>query len=810
MVLSNLAAMTAAPQAISNASLATPIHSSRTTATVREHTCLFTHDLRRKQKRWRDGRLKYHTFNRRAMVYDDRGNLVGDTHWQEDYDLADGDEIELERGGVVVQVGNCVERYDQDLSELIDKRAQERAQRQAVSAARRSSIVSVITPHKVKPQTLPQKHIHDVIGTPSGHYGRAAVPTKSPYEERTRVQALQADGLPSAKRQKREVFRPSKTGYAQNLFGATLTLSGSPLSQAPVRHRPSKSSHTSTETIASPSSCTNTQNSHNSPIKDKTQIQTPLRNANGQLSRQKLPQHNRAQTSTTPLSIFPNPIKPVVSGMLDETDKGMIARCQGSELRVDQGQVKKNKKSVLNCHSVRRRTGGSSEVFQHTDPRADPSSGSLITGTSVKQMLGRRSPITTSDTTCGQRLQVSNPIGHSEDLVKLPTKEPTHDEPKTELRIKPRKKRGLLVVSELDATRSNTRSLPSSKKVQCGDVPTDQRGRKARAASPGQTCADFTKDKMNRNSDDNGNGDVGFQSPLMDKSRYNIDNDEFNGIQCFDWLGPRPSENAQSRVTIKQGNEHAENSTGAGERPRSKERRSGESDGSSSSAEQVLGRLASAETQGDAAITDIPPPRLASLGHKGIRSKEVIGFDFGDEPDPAGSVEPSIHAREDSMSAVSPDQITSQAHHCDGVNDDDPMTIKTHTDDEAESRGEGLPVAKAYDVPQRRKPGNSKFASKAANRTIQNEEALSLLAVASSRKQPIPRIINPATRGKKAAKPSDAAGQMPVCPITIEVTGRTWPHQALGTESSMPGFSRANGGPWSREAYDLFDFRRPP
>ncbi len=53
-----------------------------TTAAVVEYLCLFTHDLKRKQKRWQDGRLKYHTFNKRVMVYDERGNNVGDAHWR--------------------------------------------------------------------------------------------------------------------------------------------------------------------------------------------------------------------------------------------------------------------------------------------------------------------------------------------------------------------------------------------------------------------------------------------------------------------------------------------------------------------------------------------------------------------------------------------------------------------------------------------------------------------------------------------------------------------------------------------------------
>ncbi|KAG7291493.1 hypothetical protein NEMBOFW57_001512 [Staphylotrichum longicolle] len=104
-------------------------------AQVLEFVCLFTRDLQRKQKRWEDGRLTYHTFNKRLMVYDDRGHFVGDTHLQRDYDFDEGEEIKLERG-IIVQFVECVGRQEQDLSELLDKRAKEKEQRQGRMAIR--------------------------------------------------------------------------------------------------------------------------------------------------------------------------------------------------------------------------------------------------------------------------------------------------------------------------------------------------------------------------------------------------------------------------------------------------------------------------------------------------------------------------------------------------------------------------------------------------------------------------------------------------------------------------------------------------
>lgn len=213
------------------------------TAPVLEFLCLFTHDLKRKQKRWQDGRLKYHTFNKRVMVYDDRGNYVGDMHWRRDWDFDEGEEIELERGGVIVQVSECVARQQQDLSELIDKRAKEKEQRQAQIASRPARPVPAHTPLRVAPRNNAQQDhfqtrhrpLNQLLGTPTGHHGRAVVPNESPFEQRHNAEESNDDGSKPSKRRRYEDTPPSKMGYAQSLFGAPLILSGAPASSAPLR-----------------------------------------------------------------------------------------------------------------------------------------------------------------------------------------------------------------------------------------------------------------------------------------------------------------------------------------------------------------------------------------------------------------------------------------------------------------------------------------------------------------------------------------------------------------------------------------------
>lgn len=224
-------------------------------APVLEFLCLFTHDLRRKQKRWQDGRLKYHAFNKRVMVYDDRGHFVGDMHWRREWEFDEGEEVELERGGIIVQVAECVGRQNQDLSELLDKRVKEREQRQARVATRSrfsapSAPTSLSTPVAQDHFQTRHRPLNQLLGTPTGHHGRASVPTESPFELRQKASEASGDhpGSRPVKRRKYDATPPSKMGYAQSLFGAPLTLSAVPMSSAPPRQPMVLASRTASET----------------------------------------------------------------------------------------------------------------------------------------------------------------------------------------------------------------------------------------------------------------------------------------------------------------------------------------------------------------------------------------------------------------------------------------------------------------------------------------------------------------------------------------------------------------------------------
>lgn len=201
---------------------------SQNSAPVLEFKCLYTHDLRRKQKRFQDGFLSYHTFNKRVMVYDDMRHFIGDTHWKQDKALQDGDEIHLDKG-VIVQVEEALGTTQTDLTALLQRSRPDSApqdQQRPHAAARLTQLArnSAIQ----GPSQSRHKSLTALLGTPKGSLGRAMLPTKSPYEAR---HVDQENEWPVEREAKRirldspaQKHRPSIPRLLQNA-GSTNTLS---------------------------------------------------------------------------------------------------------------------------------------------------------------------------------------------------------------------------------------------------------------------------------------------------------------------------------------------------------------------------------------------------------------------------------------------------------------------------------------------------------------------------------------------------------------------------------------------------------
>lgn len=149
---------------------------SQNTAPVHEFRCLYTRDLHKKAKKWHDGSLRFHTFNRRVMVYDDAKNYIGDLHYRPEEEFGEGVEIQLDRG-VKVEVGERLGETETDLAPILERHRPEKTASQARQAVQASR-----TPSSGLSQR--PKSLLEVLGPSQGRLGRSRLPIQSPYEQR--------------------------------------------------------------------------------------------------------------------------------------------------------------------------------------------------------------------------------------------------------------------------------------------------------------------------------------------------------------------------------------------------------------------------------------------------------------------------------------------------------------------------------------------------------------------------------------------------------------------------------------------------
>jgi hypothetical protein len=214
--------MTAAVHRTGTPSLSVP--PTQNTAPVLEFNCLYTHDIRRKQKRWQDGFLRFHTFNKRIMVYDVPRNFIGDMHWKEDTAFDEGEEFTLERDAVLVQVAESVGRTETDLTEL--KQSAKKSRREGGGQRSSPPPMSLATPSRAmgppmaRPGTasvagsntqLKHRSLNALLGTPKGRIGKAALPTKSPFEMRQAEENEEWESGRPTKRSKPEAWNVTRT-----------------------------------------------------------------------------------------------------------------------------------------------------------------------------------------------------------------------------------------------------------------------------------------------------------------------------------------------------------------------------------------------------------------------------------------------------------------------------------------------------------------------------------------------------------------------------------------------------------------------
>lgn len=169
---------------ITSTSLAVP--PTQNTAPVLEFNCLYTHDIKRKSKRWQDGFLRFHTFNKRVMVYDESRNFIGDAHWTDTESLQEGDEVKLDKNGVLVQVADKIGQTETDLTDLRKSKNKPTGNPASSSPLRLSSAISIVnlTNHERQPLQAKHRSLNALLGSGRKPIGKAVLPNKSPYEIR--------------------------------------------------------------------------------------------------------------------------------------------------------------------------------------------------------------------------------------------------------------------------------------------------------------------------------------------------------------------------------------------------------------------------------------------------------------------------------------------------------------------------------------------------------------------------------------------------------------------------------------------------
>ena len=138
------------------------------------------------------------------MVYDVPRNFVGDAHWKAEELLQDGDEVMLEKDGVIVHVAESVGRTETDLTELRNSKKKGSSEKGSSSPLQPAQGPAHVVERAGSTLSHQLKHrsLNALLGTPKGPTGKAALPTKSPFEERSAN--IENEGWPGRRPPKRQ------------------------------------------------------------------------------------------------------------------------------------------------------------------------------------------------------------------------------------------------------------------------------------------------------------------------------------------------------------------------------------------------------------------------------------------------------------------------------------------------------------------------------------------------------------------------------------------------------------------------------
>ncbi|EWC43756.1 hypothetical protein DRE_07374 [Drechslerella stenobrocha 248] len=145
---------------------------SSQSAPIDEFVILWTADKHKKLKKWHDGYLRYHTFNKRLMVYDHLNNKVCDRFLTEYEPIDIGDELVFESHLITIE--DIKGRQSQDLRPLFEKTVDRRKTHSTTATPVRRAGTEAPTGQSPTPTLLrtirsrpPTGEIHAVYPSPA-------------------------------------------------------------------------------------------------------------------------------------------------------------------------------------------------------------------------------------------------------------------------------------------------------------------------------------------------------------------------------------------------------------------------------------------------------------------------------------------------------------------------------------------------------------------------------------------------------------------------------------------------------------------
>jgi hypothetical protein len=897
-----------------------PARQATTTAPVHEFICLFTHDLKRKnQKRWQDGKLKFHTYNKRIVVHDNKGNHIGDSHWPGNQeDMVDGEEFTLDRGSALVQVCEQVGTTEHDLGELVDKRVKEVEARRMRIATQPSSASHPYQTPRPTDNVQFQRPLSAIMHTPN-RIGRSVMPRQSPYEVRQSEQQEQEQGATErpSKRRKRSVSPPEKSGHARGLFGTQLCFSNPSAStsvarirvlqyQAAIRREQQKErlvssveEEPSSENIIQEKPRED-EEEHGQVSADKSDAHakkfggpeperaTATKQARLRLKSLDIKAKRKVQNTdatcgvpnvATNVNLWdpepcqedipprkkPRPIEATGPSETEETEPPNTSVLQNRA--PNRLAPTKLSRATPSLHSITKRVEEQEDevVCLEARPKATRPTKSATKSTKKTQPTvksGDEAPKTDQLKTTKR-----SPTVQSQDfpIAVDDESEPTPDkpQPRTALRIKSRRKRGLMMLAE--------------KKIAAKPV--------ERSPSP---------------------------PPLKDKEHLPTGEDSFER-----WLGEElPLDDGESNITTKYANECTEvkkppeekETDGTWKHSQVGTAVSSDQEGKQSTPEpdrteetadtptenqiqptevddqgldDAIAHAEKEEPNPQIDATNDPGPEIAShavqVEHQEVQDSAHCSSDESDAPQPRQTrreKQPRAESPPEEMPQSSPEWNKDDSENSDGWRGPAPTTkqqvrtraapAKSKKQNQAKSTGPQITRMSrksikskeiiGFKLPSDNKSIPNAFVSAVGRIGLQEDvpsatllRSLSLegesppveqqaikrheppkLVRQQSDPQPKGRLVNPATRGKKAASKADAAGQIlqtlvpfdPVtrpigAPVLVKEKKKVAAPEAVpsrdskGPARTLPGFSKANGGAWSRHAEDLLGMTRP-